>query len=290
VSGDERPDLDEELRRLFADDRLTVPVAEGATGAVIAGARRRRRHRMAVAAAGGVLAVTGLVFAGAALTGIGRPLGTVTAATGLSASLTATSAPSTTPSAVASNLLLGPYGAEGMQLGSSIKIQQKTGLRLTPVGQFANGKCTGYTLLVPTAFYYSRDPAGSPTVPEVQRTSVPSPTTKRQVDSQGLPVATASLPEVSRKPMVIEAMTTPDGTIIQIGGSTSLRTPEGVGVGSSVQVILRTYARYERQYDGKKVVVRVPGNPKASYVFTLDGTGTADQMWLTATPELICPR
>ena len=91
MSGDEGSDLDDELRRLFSDDRLTLPVAEGAAGAVVAGARKRRRHRMAVAAAGGVLAVTGLVFAGAALTGIGRPLGTVTAASGLSASLTATS-------------------------------------------------------------------------------------------------------------------------------------------------------------------------------------------------------
>ncbi|WP_243790783.1 hypothetical protein [Saccharopolyspora gloriosae] len=64
-------DLDDELHRMFADDRLEVPVRTGAEWSLVAGARRRRKRQTTVAAVGGALAMTVLVGGGAVL--IARP-------------------------------------------------------------------------------------------------------------------------------------------------------------------------------------------------------------------------
>ena len=72
------PALDDELRRLFADHRLDLdpPVSRdaGSVDAIVSGARRRKRRRMALATTGGVLAMAAIVFAGAILSGIVHPL------------------------------------------------------------------------------------------------------------------------------------------------------------------------------------------------------------------------
>ena len=57
--------LDDELHRLFADDRLEVPVRTGAEWALVASARRRRRRQTALAAVGSAMALTALVGGGA---------------------------------------------------------------------------------------------------------------------------------------------------------------------------------------------------------------------------------
>ncbi|HVK20038.1 MAG TPA: hypothetical protein VM677_01625 [Actinokineospora sp.] len=62
--------LDDELNRLFGDERLDVPVRAGAAEAVVAGARRVRRRRVAMTAAGGAAAIA--VIAGAAFVLVDR--------------------------------------------------------------------------------------------------------------------------------------------------------------------------------------------------------------------------
>jgi hypothetical protein len=64
-------DLDDELRRLFHDQRLDIPVRPGADVAVVTGARRVRRRRIALASAGSTFAVAALVAGGIALSGLG---------------------------------------------------------------------------------------------------------------------------------------------------------------------------------------------------------------------------
>jgi hypothetical protein len=64
-------DLDDELRRLFHDQRLDIPVRPGADVAVVTGARRVRRRRLALASAGSTFAVAALVAGGIALSGLG---------------------------------------------------------------------------------------------------------------------------------------------------------------------------------------------------------------------------
>jgi hypothetical protein len=58
--------IDQELGRLFADDRLDIAVRPGAEQAIVAGARRVRRRR-AVAAAASVVAVAAVLGSGIAL-------------------------------------------------------------------------------------------------------------------------------------------------------------------------------------------------------------------------------
>ncbi|HVV13526.1 hypothetical protein [Amycolatopsis sp.] len=60
-----QPDeLDDELTRLFTDERLAVPPRAGAETAILAGARRIRRRRAALTATGGALTAIALVGAG----------------------------------------------------------------------------------------------------------------------------------------------------------------------------------------------------------------------------------
>jgi hypothetical protein len=64
--------LDEELHRLFADERLDLAVRPGAERTILAGARRIRRRRFVVSTAA-VVAVGMLVGGGIALAGSGGP-------------------------------------------------------------------------------------------------------------------------------------------------------------------------------------------------------------------------
>lgn len=66
-------DLDDELRRLFQDDRLEIQVKPGADEAVVTGARRLRRRRVAMASAASTLAVATVVAGGVALSGVAGP-------------------------------------------------------------------------------------------------------------------------------------------------------------------------------------------------------------------------
>jgi hypothetical protein len=83
-------DIDDELRRLFSDDRLDVHVTPDATDAVVRGADRRRRRRTAMT---GAFAVVALIGAGVGLTQL-RPAADDTAGPLLP---TSTSSASATP-------------------------------------------------------------------------------------------------------------------------------------------------------------------------------------------------
>ncbi|MEV8436403.1 hypothetical protein AB0425_03435 [Actinosynnema sp. NPDC051121] len=64
-------ELDDRLRELFADERLDVPAPPDVAGAIVAGARRRRRTRVAVAS---TFALTVLVAGGAVAGDVGPGL------------------------------------------------------------------------------------------------------------------------------------------------------------------------------------------------------------------------
>lgn len=59
--------LDDELQRLFREERLTLPVPPDATQGVLAGARRVRRRRRASVAAGGLCVAIAVIFGGVAV-------------------------------------------------------------------------------------------------------------------------------------------------------------------------------------------------------------------------------
>jgi hypothetical protein len=281
---DDRPDLDAELRRLFADDRLTLPVARAAEHAVLAGAHRRRRHRMTAAAATGVLAVAALVFVGAALTGIGGHLtGRVTAAAA-SPRLSATLTTGPTPSIVDDADVLGPYGGDGLKLGMPAAQVLKSGYGKDLVGTMPGvvGKCIGYTIDSEVAVGTPDTIFSRPTSEVLPSgTDEPTPASKPSDDD---PTGVAKGLADTR---LLTVVVSPRGTIVELGGATALRTPEGIGLGTPEQRIYTAYANTARAAD-RTVATPVPGNRAASYVFYLGTDGTVISLWLRDGTKLDC--
>ncbi|WNV91524.1 hypothetical protein [Umezawaea sp. Da 62-37] len=124
-------DLDDELRRLFRDERLDIQVKPGADQAVVTGARKARRKRVVLAGAGGTFAVAALVAGSIALAGIGggvsmEPAGPVLTTTTGSSPTEPESQPKLPPVSAG-----GQVGYGKLQLGMSEADALATGL-LTP--------------------------------------------------------------------------------------------------------------------------------------------------------------
>jgi hypothetical protein len=246
---DERPDLDDELRRLFADDRLDLPVARNASAAVVAGARRRRRNRVALTAAGGVLAVVAFVSAGLTLSGIGRPT-TVPAATGPVLTMTvptatpAASAPTTAPQPEADGLyVLGPDGYEKLMLGMPLAEATAAGLFRKTSSATVSAGCLRYTMLINGTYVRSSPAAGSGATPSI------------------MPVKGQ-----------LEVLVSLREGVVELNGDPLLRTPEGIGVGAPEEILVQVYPQLYMSRG--TATVQVSGNPKANYVFGLSGAGT----------------
>lgn len=62
-------EFDDELRRIFGDDRLAVPPGSDAVGRIVRGARRRRTVRLVASTAGSVGLVAAVAFGSMAVTG-----------------------------------------------------------------------------------------------------------------------------------------------------------------------------------------------------------------------------
>lgn len=162
-------DLEDELKRLFQDQRLDVRVAQDAEKTVVAGARRVRRNRIAAIGTAGALGAA-IVVAGTLVLSGGKPESTGVATepppltitstepdpTTPPSSLTATPEPSEPtqvgppagsmrPSAPAEKSeILGPDGYGGLKLGmpysQAAKFGQLEGRSIIVTG------CTDYTL------------------------------------------------------------------------------------------------------------------------------------------------
>jgi hypothetical protein len=251
-----RPALDDELRRLFADDRLAVPVARNAGVAVVAGARRRRRNRVAMAAAGSVLAMAGVVFAGAALSGIGHQPATSITAAGPVLSTTAPVASTTTsittspssvpPTAYKSVDVLGPFGYDKVSLGMSLKDVAAVA-QLRDAAPVTTNGCLRYSVLV--------DVVSVPSTVRAAATVTPT---------------TASLPADA----VLELLVSARDGVIQVIAAPTLRTPEGIGIGSSKADLVEAYPMVVLPVRAGSTTVPAAGNPRAIYVFQVAGDGT----------------
>jgi hypothetical protein len=242
----DEPDLDEELRRLFADDRLDLPVARNASAAVVAGARRRRRNRVALTAAGGVLAVVAVVFAGLALSGIGRPT-TVPAAAGPVLTMTV---PTATPTASTPTIapqpagdalyVLGPDGYEKLMLGMPLSEATAAGLFGKTASTKVSAGCLRYTMLINEMYV-------------------------------GPTLAGGAAPSMPVKGTLEVLVSLRDG-VAELNGDPLLRSPEGIGVGAPEEMLVQAYPQL--YVSRGTATAQVSGNPKAVYVFGLTGAGT----------------
>jgi len=241
-------DLGDELRRLFADDRLTLPVSQDAETRVVTGARRRRRHRRALATTGGVLAMAAVVLAGAMLSGLVHPSHQVRSASGgppvLSTTAVTTTAPTVSSSPVPAATedtveVLGPDGVGWLSLGMPWQKALASGL-LRQSGPVTSAGCLRSTVLVESP----RDRTTEPT----------TPTVPLWADSTEIVVNVH------------------DGVIQLITGP-ALHTPEGIGVGSSREDLRDAYPKLILPVHSGTTSVSVAGNPYAVYVFNINSDG-----------------
>ncbi|HEY4455454.1 MAG TPA: hypothetical protein VGN81_14180 [Pseudonocardiaceae bacterium] len=255
-------DMDADLRALFADQRLSVPVGEDAVASVVAGAKRRRRRRTTLMATGGALGVAVVLLAGGLFAGHVLPPNQTQTANPSGLPITSSTGPipdQTGPQPAPEVVgmppdapdVLGPTGYGDIRMGMTAKQVQDTHLVNTPTTGVIG--CTGYTYVPPT---------------------------------QSRPSAAAAAAGESKSIYVYLSGRAPAGVQVIIAPS-GVRTPDGIGVGSSVASLRATYRNLPAQKDSVQLVP-VPGHQGLSYRFTITddtvssvGLGLTDQTCLT---------
>lgn len=252
--------LDDELRRLFADERLEVPARPGAEDVIVAGARRVRRRRITAVTASGALAVVAAVAAGVLLAG-GHPdamppanrykntptsTTTTTTTTTTRSSTTQTvpkgtlggnaeapptqeepgdtgpTEPTVAPPPSLDHPVLGPTGYQALYLEQAQQEAEATGMVGAAAGQYGDS-CTEHHLLVDgveAGLVYFRD-----------------------------------------------------GVLVALMPFTS-QTPEGVGPGWTVEQAATAYPDLDVEFAvaNRYAMVSVPGNPGATFRLIIDGS------------------
>lgn len=241
-------DLDDELRRLLASDRLDVPVRPDAEHNIVTGARRVRRRRIATVTTGGAVAVAAVVFAGVALAS-GQP-------DGVSA---ATHNPTTTSSsAVDTGSLVESTGesAPDTRAGGD---QNDT----PPVSDGSDDTDTDtpgveFPVLGPTGF---RELELGQTVDEAQATG--------QLGDRDPVMGVGGGCDYHRLlmdgPGDFAGFVLVSDTVLDID-SNRMQTPEGIGPGSTVEQAKALYPDLDEEAAAKgSALVAVPGNDNAQY-------------------------
>jgi hypothetical protein len=251
-------DLDDELRRLFSDDRLDVHVAPDTTDAVVRGADRRRRRRSAVSTA---FAVVALVGAGVALTQL--------------PSSTENTAGELLPTSMPTSSSLPPPPSTSTVVVTTIETVNPPQSNPTG-GNPAPGGTTGA----------SPSKTRSSSVPPPPPPAEPNRVGKLVLAmSEADALATGSLIEPSSpadpegKCVAYATTGVPDSNAVIISPARGIvrltipnvaKTQRGVGAGSKVADVKTAYPTATQ--NGSELLVEMASTPKWTYVFETDGT------------------
>lgn len=251
-------DLDDDLRRLFSDDRLDVHVTPDATDSVVRGAARRRRRRTAVASAFGMVAMAGV---GLGLTELRLPNPDDLAGPLLP---TASSTSSTSPPPVSISTYTStatvtvnpPLNSNGGNPGTNPN-PGNTGKKsssnppppATPEAQPGR---------------YGSLALGMPEADALATGSLVEPSSPADPENRCKAYATKSVPDSSA------VIISPVKGIVRITLASYAKTPKNVGAGSTVEAVKAAYANATQS--GSNVVVPMAATPKWSYIFESDGT------------------
>lgn len=253
-------DLDDDLRRLFSDDRLDVHPAPAATEAVVSGASRRRRRRTA---ATGAFAMVALVGAG-----LGVPqLGMLTSDHPVGALLpTASSTSSTTPP---------PPSVSTFTSTATVTVNPPPNSN----GSNPDGPSTGSpgsvrsnpTSAKPTAESqpgrYGMLALGMSEADALATGSLIEPAAAADPDNRCKAYATKTVADSNA------VIISPVKGIVRITMPNYAKTPKNIGAGSKVTEVTAAYANAVQS--GSKVVVQMSATPPWSYIFESDGTSVS---------------
>jgi hypothetical protein len=239
-------DLDDELRRLLASDRLDVPVRPDAEHNIVTGARRVRRRRIATAATGGAVAVVAVVLTGVALAS-GQP-DAVSAATN-NPTTTSSSAVDTGSSVASSDESPPDTSAEDGQ-NDTPPVSDGSDDTETPGVDFP--------VLGPTGF---RELELGQTVDEAQATGLLGDRDPVMGVGGGCDYHRLLMDG----PGDFAGFVLVSDTVLYID-SNRMQTPEGIGPGSTVEQAKALYPDLDEEAAEKgSALVAVPGNDNAQY-------------------------
>ena len=256
--------LDDELHRIFTDDRLDLPVRHDAEAAVVAGARRRRRRRIAITAVGGFTMVAALATTTLALSGIGGPESLPMAADPAALAVTTTTAPpppaTTTPGTIAA-----PPGAvtSGRATITNQKPPPSSGSKSpapSPKQVIGPSGYAGLRLGMPA----DTAEASGPIVPNAQPVSSSG---CKGYDYRGSP----------NQPDHYSVLISNTYGVARIAGRSDAATPEGIAVGAPESDLKRTYPTQSDSHGAVgEWIVPVPGNAAAQYWFIIRNQAVAE--------------
>lgn len=244
-------DLDDELRRLFSDDRLDVHVTPDATDAVLRGADRRRRRRAAVTTA---FAVVVLVGAGIGLTRLPSstdvPAGALLP-TSMPTSSSTPPAPSISTVTRTTVVTVDPPATGNPTAGNTSKARTTTPPSPPPSEPGRFGKLA---LAMSQADALATGSLVEPSSP---------------ADPEGRCVAYATTTVPDGKAVVIS----PARGIVRITLPGYAKTQKGISAGSTVADVQAAYPTATQS--GSELRVEMAATPKWTYVFETDGAAVA---------------
>lgn len=252
--------LEDELDRLFQDERVDVPVRPGAELLIVAGARRRRQRRQAATVVGGAMAVAVVAVAGIALGGVGG---------GTDDTLPATNLPLTTlPSSAVS--VSGPPPAPTADSSSVPPPSSAVSAPATVPGSNVATRSAPRTTGAATSSQQrpaSTDKTLGPTgwgrlvLGMSESAAVATDEFDMSEGVSGSPCHRYWLRDTNGAPVDIS----PTYGVARIPAKAGVTTPEGLGAGSTDAEVMAAYPNATTA--NYTITAPVPGNPKAVYVF-----------------------
>ncbi|MGW0519828.1 hypothetical protein [Crossiella sp. NPDC003009] len=263
--------VDDELRRLFSDDRLELRPLPDAEHAVLTGVKRRQRRRRAAVAATGALSALAVV-AGTLAVLQPEQTNTVQPADTTSLTFTTTPAPTSAPSSSAgdqSSATTTTPSRGGSGVGSGQGTAPSSSSK-TPTSTIPP-KTFGTELMGPVSYRGLR--LGMPQEQAVA-TGLIKPNAKPESNTGCFGYDYAGSPRAAGFYSVVISKAK---GVVRINGRGDERTSEGIGVGAPVADFDRVYPKYGTDHGavGERVVA-VPGNAAANYWFIMQNNSVKE--------------
>ncbi|MDX8049522.1 hypothetical protein SK571_09045 [Lentzea sp. BCCO 10_0798] len=247
--------LDDDLRRLFSDDRLDVQVAPEVADSVVRGADRRRRRRTAVASAFGVVAMAGV---GLGLVDLRLPNPNDQAGPVLQ-----TAAPSTSTSPP-------PISASTVPSAPTVTTNPPPNSSVGNPGTNTNPGSTGKKSTTPPPpatpdaqpGIYGSLALGMSEADALKTGSLVVPSSPADPENRCKAYATQSVPDSDA------VVVSPVKGIVRMTLATPAKTPKKVGAGSTVEAVRTAYPN--ATLSGSNVIVPMAATPRWVYVFETD--------------------
>lgn len=259
--------LEDSLRTLFADERLTIPRAPAATARVVAAARRARMRRQLAIVGGGTLAAASALVA---VVLVAMPSGNGAAPV---------AAPPSEPTSSIFELSESPKPTERSAPPPELPSRdESTGSAKTSVN---SGTRTSEPSTNPSEEFNTPKLSGGPIGPSGYgdlQLGMSFDEAKPYLAEGSGPAADCTAYSLAEGPEWVNTVQFADGKLVRITASDNGRTPEGTGFGTALEDLTAKHPDGSEQ-DGEYVA---PSGGSGKYHFPLGEDATAKGLYLTS--------